>query len=162
MVYHKALLVAFGVATITFPAVADDMSSHRADVERKSMHVMPFSMGATKHVFTPTEHGGTQSVLVINDDPKQLLLVRAHLRKEAAAFAAGNFADPASIHGAAMPGIETLEASKGRMSVRYADITNGAKIAFYSTDKNVIAALHQWFAAQVDDHGSHATMNMNN
>lgn len=157
---HTAMLFALCVTAFGLPAMADDMSSHKADVEQKSMHVMPFSMDATKHVFAPTADGGSQAVLVINDDQKQLPLVRSHLRKEAAAFAAGNFADPASIHGSMMPGIETLETSKGRLSVTYSDVTNGAKITFRATDKNIIAALHQWFAAQVNDHGSHAMMKM--
>ena len=46
------------------------------------------------------------------------------------------------------------------MVVRYGDIANGAKIVFRSTDVPIVSALHQWFAAQVNDHGSHAMMKM--
>lgn len=157
---HKAMLLATCVAALSLPAMADDMASHKTDVEKKSMQVMPFSMDATKHVFTPTTNGGSQTVLVINGDVKQIPLVRTHLEKEAAAFAHGNFADPAAIHGTDMPGIKTLSKSRGRMTVHYEDVANGAKIVFESRDATVIDSLHRWFAAQVSDHGSHAAMKM--
>jgi hypothetical protein len=140
------------------PAMADDNTARKADVENKSMQVMPFSMDATQHVFTPTPDGGMQTVVVIDGDANQVPLVRSHLKKEAAAFTAGNFAAPAAIHGAAMPGIKTLSRSPGRMSVHYEVVTNGARIVFLSHDAGVIDALHRWFAAQVNDHGSHAAM----
>jgi hypothetical protein len=140
--------------------MADDMTSRKAGVEKRSMQVMPFSMDATKHLFTPTSNGGTQTVLVIDGDAKQIPLVRLHLKKEAAAFAAGNFADPAAIHGTAMPGLKTLTNSQGRLSVAFEDVKNGATIIFMSHDTTVIHALHEWFAAQVNDHGSHAAMKM--
>jgi hypothetical protein len=142
------------------PAMADDSAARRADVERKSEEVMPFSMDATRHVFSPTANGGTQAVVVTEGDPRQIALVRSHLRKESAAFARGDFADPMAIHGAAMPGLAALQAARGKLQVRYAQIPNGAKIVFASHDARTIDALHRWFAAQVSDHGAHAMMKM--
>jgi hypothetical protein len=117
-------------------------------------------LNATHHVFTPTASGGTQTVVALHDGVRQVPLIRSHLRTEATAFARGDFSDPGGIHGQTMPGLATLERRSGRLSVRYADIPNGARIAYSSTDPAVIAALHRWFAAQVRDHGSHAAMNM--
>jgi hypothetical protein len=148
------------MAALSLPAMAEDAASHKADVENKSMQVMPFSMDATKHVFSPTTNGGTQTVIVINGDVRQIPLVRSHLKKEAAAFARGSFADPVAIHGSDMPGIKILTESKGRMTVRYEDVTDGAMIVFASNDARVIDSLHRWFAAQVSDHGSHSAMKM--
>lgn len=140
------------------PTIADETTAHRADVERKSETVMPFSMARTQHVFTPSPDGGTQAVVVTDRDPQQIAFVRSHLRKESAAFARGDFSDPAAIHGSAMPGLSTLQASRGKLHVRYAELEDGAQIVFVSRDLRTIVALHRWFAAQVSDHAGHATM----
>jgi hypothetical protein len=142
------------------PAFPDEPAAHRADVERNSKHVMPFSMDRTQHVFTPDATGGTQAVLVTNNDPRQIELVRSHLRKESAAFARGDFSDPLAVHGAAMPGLATLRNSRGKLHVRYGDVPRGAELVFESRDAQTIDALHRWFAAQVSDHAGHATMHM--
>jgi hypothetical protein len=86
--------------------------------------------------------------------------VRAHLRKEAAAFAHGDFTDPASIHGGTMPGLKALHAGASRITVRYADVPNGARITYATGNVVLVAAIHAWFKAQVADHGVHAGMSM--
>jgi hypothetical protein len=156
----------FAVAAVaailaTAPATATAADTPRqTQVERNSEKVMPFSMQTSKHVFVPTPSGGVQTVLVHDGNAKQVGLVRSHLRKEAAAFARGDFADPASIHGGAMPGLKALRAGSSRITVRYADVPNGARITYATGDVALIAAIHAWFKAQVGDHGAHAAMKM--
>jgi hypothetical protein len=147
-------------------AAAMGVSVHAADqgrqqsIERKSERVMPFSLDATMHTFTPTPTGGVQTVMVHDGDAKQVVLVRSHLRKEAQAFTHGDFTDPAAIHGAAMPGLQAMHAGAKRIAVRYADVPNGAAITFATKDPALVSAIHAWFKAQVSDHGAHATMKM--
>jgi hypothetical protein len=156
-----SLAAAFAAAVLMVSSAASAADApRRAQVERNSEKVMPFSMDATMHHFDPTPTGGVQRVLVRNDDPRQVALVRSHLRKEAAAFARGDFADPASIHGGDMPGLKTLRAGSKRIAVRYADVPNGASITYATRDPALVAAIHAWFDAQVSDHGAHATMKM--
>jgi hypothetical protein len=151
-------LAAVLIATTSIATAADEQ--RQTQVEHKSETVMPFSMQTSKHVFVPTASGGVQTVLVHDGNAKQVGLVRSHLRKEAAAFARGDFADPASIHGGDMPGLKAMHAGSTRISVRYADVPNGARITFATTDPGLVAAIHVWFKAQVSDHGSHAAMKM--
>jgi hypothetical protein len=154
-----AMSLAAMLAAASSTATAAD--AHRqTQVEHKSEKVMPFSMQSSKHVFVPTPGGGVQTVLVHDGDAKQVALVRSHLRKEAAAFARGDFADPASIHGGAMPGLKALRAGSSRITVRYADVPNGARITYATGDVALVAAIHEWFKAQVGDHGAHAAMKM--
>jgi hypothetical protein len=127
-------------------------------IRERSTHVMPFSMDATMHRFEPTKTGGFMVVTVHDGDARQVALVRAHLQKEAGAFARGDYADPAYIHGKSMPGLAALSAGAKRMSVRYASLSNGAAITFRTADPALISALHRWFAAQVSDHGHDAMM----
>jgi hypothetical protein len=156
--YAAASVAALVVAASTAAGAADD--ARRARVEHRGAQVMPFSQDATMHHFVPTPSGGVQLVLVRNGDPKQLMLVRSHVHKEALAFARGDFADPAGIHGADMPGLHALHAGAARISVRYADVPHGARITYATRDLALVAALHAWFQAQVDDHGAHADMKM--
>jgi hypothetical protein len=132
----------------------------QTQVERNSEHVMPFSMDAAMHRFVPTVTGGIQTVIVHNGDSKQVVLVRSHLRKEAQAFARGDFTDPASIHGGTMPGLQAMHKGAKRISVRYSEVKNGAAITYATSDSALQSAIHAWFKAQVSDHGAHATMKM--
>lgn len=119
--------------------------------------VMPFSLEETTHVFTPDGDGGVQSVVA--DDPEdrdQVGLIRGHLRKEAKAFRAGDFDDPAHIHGDDMPGLATLRERYESLEVEYSDLDEGAQIRYRGDDREVVKALHLWFEAQVSDHGAHA------
>lgn len=157
---REALILSVCALLWAAPTIADEAAAHRAEVEHESVRVMPFSMDRTKHVFTPTASGGTQAVLVRGGDAKQIGLVRSHLRKESDAFARGDYSDPAAIHGSEMPGLASLERSRGKIQVSYADVVAGAKIVFVTQDAQLVDALHRWFAAQVTDHGSHAAMKM--
>ena len=153
------LLTAILVMAGSQYAFADTGNQHQATVEKQSERVMPFTMDESMHVFSPSVSGGTQTVLVHGGDARQVALVRAHLRKEAAAFARGDFADPASIHGGRMPGLRVMHERASEIRVRYSDVPSGARIAYAARAPAVIAAIHAWFEAQVHDHGSHA-MNM--
>ena len=149
----------FAISLAVMPALASatpSPSAHQATVEERSKDVMPFDLNRTMHIFEPTPSGGVQTVMVHDGDPKQIALVRSHLRKEAAAFARGDFADPAEIHGTNMPGLAQLRTGAGKVVVTYAPASNGASIRFKTSDPTMIAAIHQWFAAQVKDHGAHA------
>lgn len=150
------LLTAILVMAGSQYAFADTGNQHQATVEKQSERVMPFTMDESMHVFSPSVSGGTQTVLVHGGDARQVALVRAHLRKEAAAFARGDFADPASIHGGRMPGLRVMHERASEIRVRYSDVPSGARIAYAAQAPAVIAAIHAWFEAQVHDHGSHA------
>lgn len=150
------LLTAILVMAGSQYAFADTGNQHQATVEKQSERVMPFTMDESMHVFSPSVSGGTQTVLVHGGDARQVALVRAHLRKEAAAFARGDFADPASIHGGRMPGLRVMHERASEIRVRYSDVPRGARIAYAAQAPAVIAAIHAWFEAQVHDHGSHA------
>lgn len=119
---------------------------------------MPFDLDKTTHVFERLDDGGLQSV-VANDasDADQIALIRAHLQEEAERFRRGDFGDPATIHGDTMPGIDALRASAGRIDVRYTETPDGGQIRYSTTDPALVAAIADWFAAQLGDHGSDAT-----
>lgn len=132
--------------------------SRQDQVRTNGTAVMPFDLGKTTHTFTNVADGGDQTVTVRDlADSSQLELIREHLREIADEFSAGNFTDPAAIHGADMPGLATLQSNPGSFTITYIEQSNGAKLEYRSTDQVIVAALHDWFDAQLTDHGSDAT-----
>jgi hypothetical protein len=141
------------------PVLAEEASKARLDeVARRGAEVMPFSLEQTTHIFTKTEKGGLQQVIVKEtSNTEQVKLVQAHLSKISHEFAQGDFSDPARIHGEDMPGLAELRRAKpGEIKVKYKELHNGGEID-YSTDyPALIEAIHQWFDAQLSDHARHA------
>jgi hypothetical protein len=152
-------VVAAGVlgAGIVVGALVVQGPDRQQIVAERGAVVMPFDLDATTHRFVPTVDGGVQTVVADNPtDAGQVRLVQSHLQGEAEAFARGDFGDPERIHGAEMPGLAVLRNSAGSLAVEYRARDDGAELTFASADPVVVAALHDWFAAQTSDHGSHA------
>jgi hypothetical protein len=118
---------------------------------------MPFDQDATTHVFEQTPTGGVETVTA--DDPgdaDEIALIRMHLRHEAGRFAAGDFGDPAAIHGHDMPGLAALERGAERIRFSSRAVPRGAAITYRTTDPDLVTAVHAWFEAQLRDHGPRA------
>jgi hypothetical protein len=61
-----------------------------------------------------------------------------------------------------MPGLAAFRTAKpGQLHVQYKELANGAEITYSAEDKALINAVHQWFDAQLADHGSDAMPGMN-
>jgi hypothetical protein len=135
-------------------AIAQTQQEHVHDM---SHGVMPFDMNKTVHIFKMSETGGIQSVIVKDRaDAGQITLVREHLREEASRFQRGDYADPASLHGATMPGLKELQQGATRVRVAYSDLPDGAEITFETRDVHLLTAIHRWFGAQLSEHGADA------
>lgn len=147
--------------------VADGMGRMEAqqarqeEVARKGVTVMPFDLTRTTHFFDDRETGGIETVTA-NDknDAAQIRLIREHLAAEAKRFGRGDFSDPAKIHGQDMPGLSQLAGAGAKLRVTFKSLPAGASVAYASRDKPIVAAIHEWFAAQRSDHGAHMHMNM--
>lgn len=135
----------------------EGQTSRQESVAERGRTVMPFDLEETTHHFTPTGSGGVQDVVADQpDDEKQITLIRTHLKQEAKAFGQGDFGDPAKIHGDSMPGLAALEEGYERIEVRYEDRTDGATLTYTADEPALVDALHDWFEAQLSDHGDHA------
>jgi hypothetical protein len=124
-----------------------------ADVAAHSREVMPFDLTRATHTFSPTDTGLVETVVTRSPvDTDQVALIRRHLAAEASAFQAGDFSDPAKIHGDDMPGLATLDTRADRLTVAYLDVAGGGRITYTSTDPAVIDALHDFGSVQASDH----------
>jgi hypothetical protein len=147
------------LSLITPHTQAQPASDARLDeVMQRGSHVMPFALDQTQHVFTKTAQGGVQQVIVKDKtNTKQIQLIRGHLAKIAQEFSHGDFSNPAKIHGQDMPGLAQLrKAQPQQLQISYTDLPDGGQIDYTSAKPELIAALHQFFDAQLSDHARHA------
>lgn len=155
----RSLLSFVSAACLTATALSTWAAPAReAEVAARGAVVMPFDLKATSHVFSKSRNGGLQQVLVRNPkDARQLRLVRSHLREIAGRFEKRDFSAPAQIHGEAMPGLaELTQAKPGEITIHYRDLPNGAQIRYATSNPALVTVLHQWFDAQLADHGADA------
>jgi hypothetical protein len=133
-------------------------SQRQAGVAERGKDVMPFSLSATTHVFTKKPKGGVQRVIARKTgDAAQVKLVREHLQAIRTQFLSGDFSGPSHIHGQDMPGLAELQAAKpGQMEITYRAVSAGAELTYTTANARLVAALHQWFDAQLADHGKDA------
>ena len=154
-----SILYATGVlASQSRQEEAPQQEARQQEVAERGAEVMPFDLDRTTHVFEPSESGGVERVTA--DDPaddRQISLIREHLREEADKFSRSDFSDPAEIHGEDMPGLKELEAGASRIEFRYSELADGAQIEDLTQEPALVSALHEWFEAQLSDHGAHAS-----
>lgn len=144
---------------LTQPTVAQTANPERLEeVTQRGMHVMPFDLKQTQHIFTKTETGGVQQVIARSpSNTRQIELIRQHLTKISQEFSRRDFSNPAKIHGQDMPGLAELRNAKpGQFRVEYKELNDGAEITYSSEDPGLISAIHRWFDTQLADHGPDA------
>jgi hypothetical protein len=153
-----ALIIASGALMVLYKAPMLSAQTRQEEVAARGAKVMPFDLEQTTHVFQKLDDGGLQKVVVKDpSNKKQIALIQAHLKEEAEKFRKGDFSDPAKIHGEDMPGLTQLKAGAGKIDIRYTALSDGAQIRYTAKDPKLVTALQQWFAAQLSDHGHHAT-----
>lgn len=145
-----AILLLVGIS----PVFAQSAQEH---VHQMAHSVMPFDIDKTIHIFRMTESGGVQQVIAkdagAND---QIAFIQQHLKHESERFQNGDYSDPATLHGAEMPGLQDLRAGASAIKVSYGAHPVGAEIRFETSDLHLITAIHRWFGAQLSEHGADA------
>ena len=131
--------------------------ARQAHVAALGRQVMPFDLEQTTHVFQKMDDGGLQRVTAKDaGNHEQIELVQAHLQEIADKFQRGDFSDPTHIHGHQMPGLAELEAGASQLEIRYTPLSDGGQIRYTTSQPELISAIHDWFEAQLSDHGNHA------
>jgi len=154
----KITLLALALISTNVLAVEPASEARLDEVVARGVHVMPFDLEKTLHIFNKVEQGGVQQVIAKDkNDAEQIALIREHLSKIAREFNAGDFSNPVKIHGNKMAGLDALRsAEKGTLSIVYKELPDGGQIDYTSEKADLIAAIHQFFDAQLSDHARHA------
>jgi hypothetical protein len=155
--WRRAMVLALIGVSVSMRCEAQN-AQRQEDIAKRGAEVMPFAHMATMHVFTKTADGGTMRIVAKDAaDAQQISMVRAHLQYMRGRFEQGDYSGPAHIHGNAMPGLADLKAAKlGEVAVSYREMEGGAELQFRTADAKLLSALHEWFDAQLSDHGKDA------
>lgn len=151
-------LIWIGLVLFSLAAPALETASQPAenDVRRRVQKVVPYDVDKTLQEFSKTVHGGVQHVVAKSaDDGGQIKLIQEHLRKLADAFRKGDFSASERIHGVGMPGLAQLKMARpDEIRFDYKALPNGARIHYATEYPRYVQALHEWFDAQIQDHGN--------
>ena len=158
---HQKNYLFLGLILLSPALTSQAQTNSQAEVAQRGTQVMPFALAKTMHLFSPTPDGGIQRVIARNpQDHQQITLIRQHLQEMAQKFKSGDYSGPAFIHGEHMPGLQILQKAKpDDLQIRYAEEIDGASLVFQSRQPEIINAIHDWFTAQLQDHG-HDAMHM--
>ncbi len=104
------------------------------------------------HRFEPLADGGRIELRRQGDDSADVVQIRRHLQGIAAAFKAGQFDQPTTVHVGAVPGAGVMATRRDAITYVYADLPRGGEVRLISTDSVAIAAIHQFLAFQRLEH----------
>ncbi|HEY2832074.1 MAG TPA: hypothetical protein VGJ14_06585 [Sporichthyaceae bacterium] len=153
LIFGAAAVLAGGIGGVLIAHAHGSGDSSGSAMVAKATAMMGFDLSKTVHSFTDTADGGIQEVVADSpDDASDIAAIRAHLSRIAGQFTAGDFSDPAAMHGADMPGLAQMQSGADRMQITYSQLPTGGRIAFRSDDPAQVEAIHRYFAAQRHDH----------
>jgi hypothetical protein len=132
---------------------SQEHKAHLDEVNARGEQAMGFSQTATTHHFLLSREGGSIQVEVNEpNDKANRENVREHLKHIAGMFGAGNFNIPMLVHHQVPPGVTTLEQLKGKIAFVYEETEQGGRVRISTTDKDALAAVHEFLRFQIKDH----------
>ncbi|HKP15010.1 MAG TPA: hypothetical protein VJT85_03070 [Gemmatimonadaceae bacterium] len=135
---------------------APDDSAFRA-LQARGFLVMGVNQYTSVHRFDALPEGGRIELQRDRDDSAGTATIRAHLRAIARAFAAGDFAAPASVHAETVPGVIVMRARRAAIRYEVADLARGAELRIRSADPMAVEAIHRFLAYQRTEHHTGST-----
>jgi hypothetical protein len=138
---------------VALSAVRPGLGQHDHAAMLRGEQAMGFDQGRTTHHFLLEESGGTILVTARNPrDEESVTGIRRHLERIRTAFASGDFALPLFIHATEPPGVPVLKARRAYLTYRYEDADSGGRLVISTSDREALAALHQFLRFQITEH----------
>jgi hypothetical protein len=132
---------------------------HLAQIEKegalkaRGAAAMGFDQDMAVHHFRLTRSGGVIQVEAASaGDETTRAAVGEHLRAIASAFAAGDFAAPRATHDETPPGVATLERLRKTIAYRFVETPQGGRVEIASSDRDAVAAIHEFLRYQIIEH----------
>lgn len=169
----KPLIIVLTLTAISFAASGQSQGhscpmmqqhkDHHAGVNERGDKAMGFSHEKTTHHFILLKDGGVIEVSAKNvEDRESREQIQMHLTHIAKAFAEGDFNLPMFIHDQTPPGVEVMKARKTRITYQYESFTEGARVRISTTDKQALAAIHEFLRFQIKDHQTGDSLKLSN
>ena len=123
-----------------------------AAMQARGRGAMGVDQYTSTHRFDSLPDGGRIELQRDRVDEQGTAVIRAHLREIAAAFAGGDFATPALVHGEAVPGSAVMAARHDQIRYEVHDLPRGAELRITTSDAEALLAIHQFMAYQRAEH----------
>jgi hypothetical protein len=155
---YPLILIGLLVFSTTALAVEKTTPNPADEVHQRTQQTLPYPLDQTLQTFTKTVHGGVQHVIAKStDNPQVIKSIQEHLLKMTTEFRKGDFSTTERIHGANMPGLAQLKKAEiDEIRFDYKPLEMGAQIHYSTEYPQYIQALHDWFEAQINEHGNDA------
>jgi len=155
MKHYPLIFVGLLLFSTTTLALEKTSQTSADEVHQRTQQVVPYALDQVLQTFSNTVHGGVQHVVAKSaDNTEQIKLIQAHLLKIANEFRKGDFSVTERIHGADMPGLAQLKSAEtDDIRFEYKALPNGAQIHYSTEYPQYVQALHEWFDAQMSEHG---------
>lgn len=134
-------------------ATMTPQDTHR-EMDHRGAMVMGFDQERTTHHFVLYQDGGAITITV-NDiaDVKNRDAIRSHLPHIATLFGTGRFDAPMIVHDSAdVPGTRVLARRSDAVRYVYAETSGGGRIDIITTDREALAAVHEFLIFQITEH----------
>ena len=129
------------------------MHDAHAQMKERGEHAMGFSQTAATHHFFLKPDGGV--IQVEANDPKDTTSrdnIRMHLGHIARAFQNGDFDIPMFVHDTIPPGVAEMKRLQKQIRYSFEEMPNGGRVAISSSDKDALAAIHDFLRFQIQEH----------
>jgi len=128
-------------------------ASHFEAVDRRGDKAMGFDQDKTTHHFILKMAGGIIRVETNGAaDDTSRSSIRAHLTHIPKAFSQGDFEIPMFVHDQTPPGVSVMKNKKNQINYEYRELPAGGEIVITSSDRQAIAAIHEFLKFQIQDH----------
>jgi hypothetical protein len=144
-------VIAIALALSTSPSL---FAQHPAMHQRGAV-AMGFDQDAAVHHFLLTRDGGVIRVEVKSAvDTATRDAVRAHLRRIATDFSAGNFQAPLATHAEMPPGVAEMQRRQSAIAYTFEEIERGGQVRIVTTDADAREAVHAFLRYQIREHNT--------
>jgi hypothetical protein len=128
-----------------------------AGVQARGETAMGVDQYTSSHRFEPLPDGGRIVLQRDADDSAGAAVIRTHMARIAAAFAAGDFRLPGFVHAREVPGTEVMATRHSVIGYTADTLPRGGLVRIRTTDPEAVRAVHEFLAFQRADHraGNH-------
>ena len=137
------------------PTAQTPPSPHQHQVEKDGDQAMGFSHEKTTHHFLLRADGGVIQVDANSaEDKENRDQIQTHLGHIAKMFAAGDFNTPTLVHSVTPPGTAVMTKLKADIKCTYEASAKGGRVVIATSNKDALAAVHEFLRFQIKDHAT--------
>ena len=149
---RRLALLAMGLGLLNGCRRAPEDRTAFHGVQARGEQAMGVDQYTSSHVFQPLPDGGRIALQRDAADSAGTAVIRAHMQRIAAAFAAGDFRLPGFVHARAVPGTATMAARREAITYTADTLPRGGQVRIRTADAAAVAAVHEFLAFQRADH----------